>query len=199
MSKTFSTVMQTKSAQWGMLLFGLTSGAIFPDLDLRVPFLLHRSIVTHGMLLPIILLCIWVRFRPQLQWVRTLSVGFCAALAAHLSLDLFPWMWKGFALIHIPGYGRSSAEFSWGWITGSIVVCAYLAASSMRSAPEIIATVIGVSIVIGIAGEPWLRPAIVLIVAILLAEGIEQGQEGILERMRQHRTVHERTETKTDS
>lgn len=195
MSKMFSTVMQTKSAQWGMLLFGLTAGAIFPDFDQRIPFLVHRSMVTHGMLLPLVLFS-WSRFRPQLHWVRNLSAGFCATLAVHLSFDLFPWLWKGFALIHIPGYGRSSPEFSWIWITVSLVVCAYLAASSILSSAEIIVTLIGIGIAIGFAGEqePWLRPVIALGVAILSAEGVDQGQVWLRNQIRQDRHDGEQAE-----
>ena len=198
MPKMFSTFLQTKSAQWSMLALGLIIGAIFPDIDRYLPFLQHRSLLTHGIFIPV-LLFIWVRFRPLLHWVRTLCLGFCATLATHLSFDLFPLAWKGFALIHIPGYGRMSAGFSWGWIIVSIIGCTYLAASCILSGAEIFAALIGVGVVIVITGEPWLRPVVVLVVAILLTEGIEQGQDWLLDRIRQYRDAHEQAETNKDS
>lgn len=186
MSTAFSTFMQTKMAQWAMLVFGLGIGATFPDMDRQIPMLVHRSIVTHGLILPI-LLFVWIRLRPQLQGVRTFSVGLCATVATHLSFDLFPGAWQGFALIHIPGYGRMSAEFSWGWIMISMVGCAYLAAFYMLSSLEIVVSIGGIILTILAEREPWMRPVIALVVAIGLAEGVDWTLTRLLERVRQHR------------
>ena len=48
-------------------------------------------------------------------------------LAVHLSFDLFPKGWSGFALISVPSYGWTAPWFSGAWIAFSTVFCAYLA------------------------------------------------------------------------
>jgi hypothetical protein len=41
-----------------LFLFGAAIALIIPDIDQRLPFLVHRSLLTHGMLLP--LLAYWL-------------------------------------------------------------------------------------------------------------------------------------------
>ena len=41
-------------------------------------------------------------------------------VAVHLSFDLFPKGWSGFALISVPGYGWTAPWFSGAWIAISI-------------------------------------------------------------------------------
>jgi len=109
------------------LLVGTLAGFGLPDLDLHTRgLLLHRSIVTHGWLVP---LAVWAaaRSRPRAEWLRFGALGLCVAVAVHLCFDLFPASWVGFARISIPGRGWSSALFSWVWIAGSVVVCLALA------------------------------------------------------------------------
>ncbi len=108
-----------------LLPLGIAVGLNLPDLDHKVGFLVHRSIVTHGFLLP--LLVFWAARTQEKLMIRFLSIGLSLSMVAHLCFDLFPKAWIGFALISIPLYGRTSPLFSWLWIAGSIVFCLYLA------------------------------------------------------------------------
>ena len=111
----------------GLLLLpiGIVIGLNLPDLDYRVSFLVHRSIVTHGFLFPLLLF--WGIHKRELAQLRLPLIGFSLSLAAHLCFDLFPVAWIGYALISVPLYGRTDPLFSWLWIAGSIVLCLYLA------------------------------------------------------------------------
>ncbi len=124
------------------LLIGIVAGLALPDIDLRWSFLGHRSIVTHGFLVPILLF--WLASQQKHITTRLLAVGFCVAAAVHLSFDLFPKAWTGYALIYIPGYGRTNPEFSWLWTAANIVICMYLALMLINSIFELIAVVVGV-------------------------------------------------------
>ena len=94
------------------LVVGLVVGNWFPDIDQKTDLLVHRSIVTHGPLLPIIVVGVAsvIRTTP-LRWV---ALGLAVGLAVHLSFDLFPKGWSGFALISVPGYGWMAPWFLWG-------------------------------------------------------------------------------------
>ena len=85
------------------LVVGFAVGNRFPDVDQKTGLLTHRSIVTHGPLLPFIVVAVAsvVRTNP-LRWV---ALGLVVGIAVHLSFDLFPKGWSGFALISVPGYG----------------------------------------------------------------------------------------------
>lgn len=114
-----------------LLLVGVVVGASFPDLDQRLPFLLHRSIVTHNAFLPLVpALFLHRRKRPAL---RLLAVGLSAGLAVHLAFDLFPAAWSGYALVSVPFLGRTSPAFSWIWIAASILLCMVIVAALARS------------------------------------------------------------------
>ena len=108
-------------------LIGMLAGFALPDWDLRLGPLTHRSIVTHGLLWP--LLFFWIARRWPRTASRTFAMGLSLASAIHLSFDLFPQAWTGFALIHIPLLGRTPALFSWLWIAASVVACMYFALS----------------------------------------------------------------------
>jgi hypothetical protein len=111
----------------GLLLLpiGIAIGLNLPDLDSRVSFLVHRSIVTHGFIFPLLLY--WGIHKRDFVQLRLPAIGFSLSLAAHLGFDLFPNAWIGYALISVPLYGRTDPLFSWLWIAGSIVLCLYLA------------------------------------------------------------------------
>ena len=107
------------------LVLGLAVGNWFPDIDQKTDLLVHRSIVTHGPLLPIIVVGVASVMRTTA--VRWIALGLAIGLAVHLSFDLFPKGWSGFALISVPGYGWTAPWFSGAWIAISTVFCAYLA------------------------------------------------------------------------
>ena len=117
------------------LLIGIAIGLNLPDKDLETSYLVHRSILTHGCLLPA--LFFWLA-RKRGHAVRLFAIGVSLSSAVHLCFDLFPRAWIGFALIHIPLYGRTTAAFSWLWIASSIAVCLYLAFALVKNAFEVV-------------------------------------------------------------
>lgn len=118
-----------------LLVVGLVVGIHLPDLDQRVPFLLHRSILTHNAFLPLLLgLLLRRQERPAL---RLLTIGLSEALAIHLAFDLFPTTWTGYALISLPFLGRTSPLFSWLWIALSIGLCLVVVAALVRGGLEL--------------------------------------------------------------
>ena len=95
-------------------------GMVFPDVDQKISFLVHRSVLTHGP---------WIAMVASLfalngkGYYRPLIVlAFNAGMAIHLAADLFPKAWTGFALIHIPLWGRLPATASVVWILASVVI-----------------------------------------------------------------------------
>lgn len=124
------------------LLLGAVIGIHLPDLDNRLQWLiptsvlLHRSILTHGLIISL-LLFLWIQKRGgKTPSLRFFMIGLSLALAVHLCFDFFPRGWTGFALIHIPIYGRTTALTSQAWIILSIVVCLYLAFLMVRNVVE---------------------------------------------------------------
>lgn len=121
-----------------LCLVGIAIGLDFPDVDHTFSFLVHRSIVTHGALVPLILF--WVAYTYNNPMIRLFAIGFNSATAVHLAFDFFPSKWTGYALIHIPFYGRSSQFFSQVWIVISVIACLYLTISLAKNLLEIIIT-----------------------------------------------------------
>jgi hypothetical protein len=114
------------------LLLGAALGLHFPDVDTRFQWLisprllLHRSAVTHGLIVPS-LLFLSARAKDKAPSFRSFVIGFSLASAVHLCFDFFPKGWVGFALIHVPLYGRTTALFSQAWIMLGVLACLYLA------------------------------------------------------------------------
>ena len=128
-------------AAW--LLLGMAVGLHFPDIDNRFQWLipsrllLHRSILTHGMVVPLLLYWLIGRWRGAAPSLRTFAVGASLAIAVHLCFDFFPRAWVGFSLIHVPVYGRTTALFSQAWVLLSVVTCLYLGILLMRNTAEL--------------------------------------------------------------
>ena len=118
--------MATALALFGL---GFYLGGETPDLDQRTSLLLHRSILTHGLLAP--LLVNRLLGGCGIRALRWFAAGFALGVAVHLAADLFPKAWVGFALVSLPFYGWMSAAASITWLVGSIVVCLGLAVWSM--------------------------------------------------------------------
>ena len=93
-------------------------------------------------------------------------------LAVHLSFDLFPKGWSGFALISVPGYGWTAPWFSGAWIAISTVFCAYLAIRLVKNGFD--GCLLMMSLVcafgyISIGEGAFWRPVVVLTVATAVA------------------------------
>ena len=110
-------------------------GLVAPDVDQRVTWLIHRSALTHAPWLALIAagLALKAGGRPLL-WM---AAAFCLGLTIHFGLDLFPRAWQGYALIHIPLYGRLAAAASFCWILTSCVASLACAAyATWRALPQ---------------------------------------------------------------
>lgn len=163
---------------YGVLIFGILGavmGVALPDIDLTLPFLRHRSIVTHGFLWPLVAWLFTV-FTHNIR-VRFFTIGFATTLAIHLCYDLHPSGWFGFARIHVPGYGRLSGPVSWAWLALSIVVSLYFALWFVWSMREIILLAISAAtpfLIMAADNEEILLPLISFGVALALVFGISE-------------------------
>lgn len=117
------------------------TGLSFPDLDLKVMRLLHhRSILTHSLLLPLLLM-------PLHKTVfRHCIVGLCVGISIHLSADALSPM-KGFALIYLPEPLKVSIGDwqSFTWLLTNSVIGGLLAVHLMKSEKTYILLVFTIS------------------------------------------------------
>jgi hypothetical protein len=150
---------------WLALFLGLN----LPDLDQQTTWLVHRSLLTHGLIAPVGVFLAVYRERTALP--RFFSMGFSLATATHLAFDLFPKAWVGFALIHIPFWGRSSALFSWLWLGLSLIGCLYLTFVLLRTLLDMGLALLslGLAFTFYASGEAQVWPALL---ALLLAVGL---------------------------
>lgn len=120
----------------GVFVFvGLAIGLSLADIDQVFFFLRHRSIVTHGILLPY--LAYLLVKQPQQSWLRMGVVGLSIGMAIHLGFDLFPASWRGFALLYAPLFGSLGPVFSRIWVIANIVACLYLALLMVKHKQEL--------------------------------------------------------------
>ena len=98
---------------YALVLTGGAIGSFAPDIDQAIPYLVHRSGLTHS-ILPALLL--WHFFG------RHLAAGTLIGIAVALSDDLFPRSYQGFALIHFPFLGRIGLlTIPWLWL--NVALC----------------------------------------------------------------------------
>jgi hypothetical protein len=160
-------------AAW--LLLGLAVGLHFPDIDSRLQWLLppsvllHRSILTHGLGASSLLFWL-VRGRGDtVPSLRLFVIGWSSALAVHLCFDFFPRGWVGFALIHVPVYGRTTALFSQTWIILSIGVCLYVAFLMVRNIIEFVLSIVNLIISFIVSAVEDSRVALLAFMLLALA------------------------------
>ena len=122
------------------------AGLKLPDVDQRLGFLLHRSIITHGPLLPMLALAFALNGNPVL---RRIGAGVSAGLGVHFAFDLFPQAWQGYALISLPVYGWTSPVFSWICLGISLLLSMCFAVKSSRGIFDT-----GI-LVVALAGSFW--------------------------------------------
>ena len=129
---------------WSAAAFaaGAWAGLKLPDIDQRTDLLLHRSILTHGPLVPMVVY-ILVRNARRLS-VRAFPMFLCLGLVVHLSFDLFPRAWMGYALISIPTYGWLPPVLSIAWMSASALLCAFWASRLVRGMQEFPLLIFGV-------------------------------------------------------
>lgn len=153
-----------------VLLGGLAFGNWFPDIDQQTGLLLHRSIVTHGPLVPLIVF--GVASGARSNHLRWFALGVTLGVAIHLSFDLFPKGWSGFALISVPSYGWTAPWFSWTWIAFSTVVCIYLALRLVRGGRDSSLFILSLIFAFGylaLGEDAFWRPALALTLVTALS------------------------------
>ena len=152
------------------IVAGAWIGLKFPDIDQSIDLLLHRSIVTHGPLIPLVLYLVAHDARHPSTRLFTMYV--CLGFVVHMAFDLFPAGWSGYALISIPLYGWLPGWVSIMWLAGSVLLCAYLAARLVRGLPQAALLAIG-TVGIFMVAAPGERAVVgpLLVVAASLAVG----------------------------
>ncbi len=159
------------------LLAGLAIGNGFPDIDQKTGLILHRSIVTHGPLVPLIVFAAASRSRSiQIRWF---ALGLTLGVAIHLAFDLFPGSWSGFALISVPSYGWTASWFSWSWIAVSVVACTYLALRLVRGVLDgslFMLSLMVAFVYIAVGEDALWRPTVALTVATAISLTLVVGR-----------------------
>jgi hypothetical protein len=105
-------------------------GSRFPDIDQHTELLTHRSILTHGLLVPLALYLTALRVKNSRVSASVLI--FTTAIAIHLCFDLFPRAWFGYALVHVPSIGWVPPLASQAWLFASTVFCLYVTIKLME-------------------------------------------------------------------
>lgn len=108
------------------LVIGARVGIKFADIDQQFPewLLHHRALLTHGAIVPMLLGSITAL--TQIQLIRGFTIGFSVTNAVHLSFDLFPKAWQGYALIHFFDWSLPPLG-SWLWIALGIIISLLIA------------------------------------------------------------------------
>jgi hypothetical protein ilyop_1485 len=109
-------------------------GLKFPDVDLKIKGLRHRSILTHSFFLPVILFGLHVTNTLNVMWqsstdiTGTVIAGLSFGMTLHFLYDLRPKKFVGSALIQFPftqGYKKRNAlnaAQTVMWLIGSSVI-----------------------------------------------------------------------------
>jgi len=115
-----------------VLSFGYFIGLFFPDIDQGMQGLLgHRSIITHSILLPYLLYS-YFKKKNNLTPLKTIFiVGIYLGIGLHLSADLHPKAFRGFALIKLP-FNIDIGELSPIWIGINAGVALFLASTFLN-------------------------------------------------------------------
>lgn len=164
--------MSTQKENCQLLFIGLVGAGLgirAADIDQSLPFLLHRSIVTHGLLFPAIAWGLAVYLHHAR--LRMFAIGLGIAMAVHFCFDLYPVAWTGYALIHVPGYGRTSVMFSWTWLSVSALIGLYGALWLVWSMRELVLSIISAAGTFAyyIPREKWLPPLLTFAGCLVLA------------------------------
>jgi len=111
----------------------LLAGLQFPDFDLHIfAFLGHRSILTHGIIVPYFLYRFLNNRKISNDVLDFVYIGFLLGIALHLCADLFPKAWIGFALIMFPPWIPMGAPFSIIWMLSNLIIALWIAFKKLR-------------------------------------------------------------------
>jgi uncharacterized membrane protein YhaH (DUF805 family) len=151
------------------LAVGVYIGLKLPDVDQSIGFLLHRSIITHGPLAPLLAFAFALSANPI---PRKFGMGVCSGFAVHMAFDLFPLSWQGYALVSLPGYGWTPPVVSWILLAGTMLICMGLAVKLIRDIGDsvilLVALVATFVIAAGNESSLWL-PLATIVVSLVIA------------------------------
>lgn len=107
-------------------------GLKYPDVDLKIKGLGHRSIVTHSFFLTTILMylhktnLLWLVYNAKYDITRFMITGLSLGIAIHILYDLRPKAYKGTALIKFPYMNRGlSVNQSIAFMFLTVGVCLF--------------------------------------------------------------------------
>jgi len=132
-----------------VLFVSLLAGINFPDLDLALVFLGHRSIITHGILVPFFIYRFLTKYSEKPFLSKYLSkfltntkiknefldftyIGFLIGIAIHLCADIFPKTYIGFALIKLPFWIPVGVVLSFVWMFGNMFFALKIAFKKLK-------------------------------------------------------------------
>jgi hypothetical protein len=116
-------------------------GLAVPDLDFFLPFVRHRSGLTHSVLPA---LAVWWQARSR---VPAAGIGLGSGL--HLAADTFPNAMVGYATVKLPFAGSIGATWSYAWLGLNAVAALTLGAAMLRASGLPHARAIGAAIAAG--------------------------------------------------
>ena len=132
------------------LFVSLWAGLEFPDLDLILIFILdHRSIITHGILIPFFLYRYLTKEGKQdflnkyfskiltsnkikNEFLDYTYIGFLIGIAIHLCADLFPKAYIGYAMIKLPFFIPIGGPLSMVWMFGNMFFALKIAFKKLK-------------------------------------------------------------------
>lgn len=107
-------------------------GLKYPDVDLKIKGLGHRSIVTHSFFLTTILMylhktnLLWLVYGAKFDITRFMITGLSLGIAIHILYDLRPKAYKGTALIKFPYMNRGlSVNQSIAFMLLTVGICLF--------------------------------------------------------------------------
>ena len=144
-------------------------GIKLPDWDFKLK-LRHRSILTHSPFVTIIFIALYET--KTSYFFKYFIVGFSTAIAIHILFDLFPYKWKGGALLKIPFNNITcSKETTKLFFIVTILVSEFLSVFYMTDLKEYFFVII-LSICIFIKKIPYekicVRPCLICLILILV-------------------------------
>ena len=132
------------------LFVSLLAGLEFPDTDFILIFILdHRSIITHGILIPFFLYRYLTKEGKQdfinkyfskiltsnkikNEFLDYAYIGFLIGIAIHLCADLFPKAYIGYAMIKLPFFIPIGGPLSIVWMFGNMFFALKIAFKKLK-------------------------------------------------------------------
>jgi hypothetical protein len=157
-----------------LLVVGCAVGLKLPDFDHSfrwLPLVDHRSLLTHGLLVPLLLLYAVRRQigKEEGTPLRLMLIGLCLGVAVHLAFDLFARSWSGYSLVHVPFYGRLPGTLSRLVLLSGVLGGLYLACRLLRSTGDLALSLLSLAVLYGVSAAAQPRPSFYALVTLVPA------------------------------